>query len=288
MKHVLIETFNKNNTLTLFWMLLLVPLNWALESLKWKQLAKPVLNISFGEAFKGILAGLAIGVAAPAQLGDTIGRVAYLKTDKRLHAIGAALISNGIQFYVSVLAGACGWFAIQDQLALSETTKGLLSVLLLSIACGAWVLLFIRTRLNHWHPKHKYLRKAHDYLRVIAEYSATDLLIATGYGVLRYLVFMSQFILALSLFNFDLTYVQLASCVSLIFLAKTLIPAVNVLGDLGLREFTALFVFKQYNLPVDEVITATFLIWIINILGPILIGIYLIWKYRLKNLNLNK
>ena len=98
------------------------------------------------------------------------------------------------------------------------------------------------------------------------------------------MLILTQFVLALSLFNFPLNYQQLGSCVALIFLAKTLIPAINVLGDLGLREFTALFVFKQYNLPAEEIITATFLIWIINVLGPILIGIFLIWKYKWKNL----
>ncbi len=76
----------------------------------------------------------------------------------------------------------------------------------------------------------------------------------------------------------------LSACAALIFLAKTLIPAVNVLGDLGLREFTALFVFKQYNLPAEQIIAATFLVWIINVLGPILIGIFLLWKYKWKGL----
>jgi uncharacterized membrane protein YbhN (UPF0104 family) len=52
------------------------------------------------------------------------------------------------------------------------------------------------------------------------------------------------------------------------------------LGDLGLREFTALLVFEQYNLPAEEIIAATFLVWILNVLGPILIGIFLIWKYK--------
>lgn len=264
-------------------MLLLVPFNWALESLKWRQLAKKVVPVSFRDAFRGTLTGLAIGVAAPAQLGDTIGRIAALRSDKRLQAIGAAIVSNGIQFYVSVVGGAFGWFFIQDHLTISENSRQLLNLLLFVIIFLGWVVVFFRKQLMNWHPARPYLQKLHSYLKIIGEYTAWDLLLSTAFGTLRYLVFLTQFVLALSLFKFHLSWIELGSCVALIFLAKTLIPAINVLGDLGLREFTALFVFKQYNLPAEEIIAATFLIWIINVLGPILIGIFLIWKYKWKN-----
>ena len=265
-------------------MLLLVPINWALESLKWRQLAQKVVPLTFWDAFRGTLTGLALGVAAPAQLGDTVGRVASLRSDNRLEAIGAAIVSNGIQFYVSVVFGAIGWFLLQDQLDLSKVSKQVLSISLIVIIALGWIVMLFRKKLQDWNPAHVYLKKAKTYLKIIGAYSALDLTLATFYGTLRYLVFLTQFVLALSLFNFPLNYLQLGSCVALIFLAKTLIPAINVLGDLGLREFTALFVFKQYNLPAEEIITATFLIWIINVLGPIMIGIFLIWKYKWRNL----
>jgi uncharacterized membrane protein YbhN (UPF0104 family) len=263
-------------------MLLLVPANWALESLKWQKLAQKVTELSFWEAFRGTLTGLAVGVAAPAQLGDTIGRVAALKSDRRLEAIGAAIVSNGIQFYISVVAGAVGWFHLEEKLSLSATAKQLLGILLIIILLIGVLAVTFRMRLTDWHPKNSILQKIHSYLRIIGTYTGGELGISALYGTLRYLVFLTQFVLALSLFDFPVPALELASCVSLIFLAKTLIPAVNVLGDLGLREFTALLVFASYGLPAEKVIAATFLVWIVNVLGPILIGIFLIWKYKWK------
>jgi hypothetical protein len=283
---VLMATLTSGHESVLLLMLLLVPLNWALESLKWRQLAKKVVPLTFLDAFRGTLTGLAIGVAAPAQLGDTIGRVASLRSDNRLEAIGAAVVSNGIQFYVSVAAGAAGWFFLQDNLSMMPATKQIMSSLLIIIMVSGWLVMIFRKRITYWQPTNKYLIKLRSYLKIIGDYSAADLLLATIYGMLRYLVFLTQFVLALSLFAFKLTPAELCACVTLLFLAKTLIPAVNVLGDLGLREFTALFVFRQYNLPSEEIITATFLIWIINVLGPILIGIFLIWRYKWRNLHL--
>lgn len=263
-------------------MLFLVPANWALESLKWQKLAQKVAVLSFWEAFRGTLTGLAVGVAAPAQLGDTIGRVAALKSDRRLEAIGAAIVSNGIQFYVSVAAGAVGWFHLQEKLALSPAAKQMLSILLITILLLGVLAVAFRTQLVDWHPKNSTIQKIHSYLRIIGTYTGEELSLAAFYGSLRYLVFLTQFVFALSLFDFPIPPLELASCVSLIFLAKTLIPAVNVLGDLGLREFTALLVFASYGLPAEKVIAATFMVWIVNVLGPILIGIFLIWKYKLK------
>lgn len=264
-------------------MLFLVPANWALESLKWQQLAGKVVPVTFKDAFRGTLTGLAIGVAAPAQLGDTIGRVAALKSDHRLEAIGAAIISNGIQFYVSVMAGSAGWFYLQENLPLSLWSKQLLSVLLVFVLVSGLITAWLRKPLTDWNPQKAFSKKMHGYIRIIGNYTVSELQIALFYGILRYVVFISQFVMALLLFKFPVPIPELAACVSLIFLAKTIIPAINVLGDLGLREFTALLVFQHYQLPAGQIIAATFLVWIINVLGPILIGIFLIWKYKWKD-----
>jgi uncharacterized membrane protein YbhN (UPF0104 family) len=270
------------NAALLLLILVLVPVNWALESLKWQKLAQKVLNISFWEAFRGTLTGLAIGVAAPAQLGDTIGRIASLKSDKRLEAIGAALVSNGIQFSISVFAGAAGWLALMDQLLIPQATKTAVTILTFTIIALSLLLFFFRKQLTNWNPRHTVFKKVYTYIRIIGTYSATEISWAMLFGTLRYFVFLSQFVLALSLFGVSLDYWSLTACVSLIFLAKTLIPAINVLGDLGLREFTALKVFASFKLPPENIIAATFMVWIVNVMGPILVGIFLIWKYKWK------
>lgn len=277
--------FIRNHIVIICIILMLVPINWALESLKWQRLARKAVPVTFWEAFRGTLTGLAIGVAAPAQLGDTIGRVASLRSHDRLKAIGAALVSNGIQFYVSIIGGGIGLLWVGEKLGLDPMTRSVLNAILIVLIILAILIVFFRRNLTSWKTEKGYLSKMLSYFQIIGQYSAEDLSVATLYGLLRYLVFLSQFVLVLSLFDFGLNYANLSACAALIFLAKTLIPAVNVLGDLGLREFTALFVFKQYNLPAEQIIAATFLVWIINVLGPILIGIFLLWKYKWKGLN---
>jgi uncharacterized membrane protein YbhN (UPF0104 family) len=278
------KLLGRDHMFSILLVLFLVPVNWALESLKWQRLARKVVPVTFRDAFRGTLTGLAIGVAAPAQLGDTIGRVASLRSDDRLKAIGAAVVSNGIQFYVSIACGGLGLMRVGSRLGLDGLSRSMLHIIMVALALLGLLVVLFRKPLTHWKTDKVFLAKLLSYFRIIGQYSAADLLVATSYGLLRYAVFLSQFVLVLSLFDFGLSLSELSACAALIFLAKTLIPAINVLGDLGLREFTALFVFKQYHLPAEEIIAATFLVWIINVLGPILVGIFLIWKYKWKGL----
>ncbi|HEV7349473.1 lysylphosphatidylglycerol synthase domain-containing protein [Telluribacter sp.] len=277
---VLAGVFVAQNGTLLLLMLLMVPLNWALESLKWQRLAQKVVPITFGEAFRSTLTGLAVGVAVPAQLGDTLGRVASLKSGNRLLTIGAALVSNGIQFYVSLAVGLVSWLLVGSTVSVSSTIRGTITGGLLFLVMLGPVVACYRASLTQWNSTNSFLKKISPYFQVISQYETRDLLTALLYGMLRYGVFMVQFVLALSLFDFRLSLLELSACVGLILLAKTLIPAVNLFGDLGLREFTALYLFSHYGLPSEQVISATLLVWAINILGPLLVGIVLVWQHK--------
>lgn len=257
-----------------------MPLNWTLESLKWKYLAQKAVPITFWEAFRSTLSGLAVGVALPAQLGDTIGRVTSLTSDKRLDTIGAAIVSNGIQFYVSILGGAVSWLALSETLDISDATKTSIEVtLVLLLALGIVVGIF-RAKLFNWSPQKPWLLRAKGYLAVISTYTNRELMTALTIGGARYLVFLLQFVLALNLFELPIPTYALFGGVGLIFLVKTILPAINFIGDLGVRQVTALFVFASFQATEEIIIAVTFLIWLINVLGPIMVGVALVWKYK--------
>lgn len=259
---------------------LLVPLNWTLESVKWRFLAQKVIPISFCEAFRSTLTGLAVGVAVPAQLGDTVGRITSLRSKARLRTLGAALISNGIQFYVSILGGAVCWFWRGNILGFSPGISSAITILLVAIlACGALLGIF-RHRLLEWRSDRPWAQKLKKNLNVIQQYSSQELVIALTIGLARYLVFVAQYVLALGLFNLSISWLDILTGVGLAYLVKTMLPAINAIGDLGIRQFTALYVFAPYHLSSEKIIAATFLIWLINILAPLLVGVYFIWKFK--------
>ncbi|RYF51547.1 MAG: UPF0104 family protein, partial [Cytophagaceae bacterium] len=56
-------------------LVLLAPVNWGLEALKWQLLIRRIEPVSFAGAYRAVLAGMTLSFALPAQLGDVAGRV---------------------------------------------------------------------------------------------------------------------------------------------------------------------------------------------------------------------
>jgi uncharacterized membrane protein YbhN (UPF0104 family) len=152
-------------------------------------------------------------------------------------------------------------------------------LLVFIIVAGLWIGAS-RDKILSWNAERAWLKKLKESLKVIQRYTRADLLNAFLIGMSRYVVIVVQFTIALALFSWPIPYPDLIGCVGLVLLAKTLLPAINIIGDLGLREFTALYVFSPYHLPPEQVVAATFLIWLVNILMPLLVGMGLIWKYK--------
>lgn len=271
-------------------LLLLTPVNWGFEALKWQILLRRVEKTTFWQAYRGVLAGLSLGFALPAQLGDTAGRVLSLRTSARAEAIGASLVSGGVQFYVALVFGAVAWAHYLTVAPERDTPAGrwLLALLAGLSALGIGFGL-VRRRLVDWLATRSGLRRFARYWDVAGQYDDREIGRALGAAAVRYLVFSAQFYLSMRLVGAVLPFGVSVSGIGVVFLAKTITPAFNLLSDLGVREAAALWVFSpfawsQSGVPADAVsapviITATLTLWMANILVPVLIG--LIWVWRL-------
>ncbi len=261
----------------LCWLLALVPVNWALESLKWQLLVNKIQTISFTDAVCSTLSGLLSGLALPAQIGDVVGRVAALNIAHRSRTIGAAFISGGIQFYAAIFAGLLSLFFLWDRLGAGRASLVMLTLLLGIVVAAGFLMFIFRKPLLAGIPSNGLWRKVRSSLEVINDYSNGELLLAFGIGALRYLTYMAQFVAGLLLFAFELSFIELVSCVALVLMIKTVMPALNLLGDLGLRGVSAVLIFGKFGILPDEIIAVTLLIWVTNILIPALFGLFLIW-----------
>ncbi|GAB3284099.1 hypothetical protein GCM10027347_60940 [Larkinella harenae] len=263
-----------------FLLILLTPVNWLLEALKWQILVRRVEPISLKQATQGVLAGLAMGFALPAQLGDTAGRLLSLRSDQRWQGIGAALVSGGMQFFAAVLFGTVALYVqLQGGKSPQPTVQWLLFwALLLTLLLGG-VAAWQRHRLAHTDIR--WIRRWEKYWVVAAYYTTAELLYAFGAACVRYLTFSLQFYLALLIFGIQLPFRETATGIGLVYLGKTIIPAFNLLSDLGVREATSLWVFGQWQVPAPQILSATLTLWLFNIMAPVLAGLFWVWKLKL-------
>ena len=263
-------------------LLLLTPINWGFEALKWQILLQRIEQTSFWDAYRGVLAGVSLGFALPAQLGDTAGRVLSLRSGQRGAAIGASLVSGGMQFYVAVVFGTIAWAHHLQVVPERNTQAGQwLLVVLALLSAGGIGFGLVRQRLINSLANQSTLRRFAAYGQVGGLYTDREIGLALAMAALRYLVFSLQFYFALQLMGIVLPADVMASGIGLVFLVKTITPAFNLLSDLGVREAASLWVFAPFGLPAPVLLMATLTLWVANILMPVLTGLIWVWKLKI-------
>ncbi|MVM33652.1 UPF0104 family protein [Spirosoma sp. HMF4905] len=263
-------------------LVVLTPVNWGFEALKWQILLQRVEKTSFWDAYRGVLTGVSLGFALPAQLGDTAGRVLSVRKG-RAEAIGASLVSGGMQFYVALVFGTVAW--AQYLVIVPERNTSTAQVLLIALcvlSLGGVVFGMVRRRLVLWLSTWPTLARFATYWNVAGLYSGLEIGLALSVAALRYIVFSVQFYFAMRVVGIFLPPAVSASGIGLVFLVKTITPAFNLLSDLGVREAASLWVFAPFErVPAPVLITATLTLWLANVLTPVLVGLIWVWKLKI-------
>ncbi|WP_426492461.1 lysylphosphatidylglycerol synthase transmembrane domain-containing protein [Hymenobacter sp. 102] len=261
--------------------LLLMPLNWGLEAWKWWRLARHLEPVSFRRSFRAVLVGLTLGFVTPNRVGDYAGRIMELKS-RRLDALGAVFLGRYCQLVATVAAGTVGllYFLLRFYLPGYPAAQVGVVVLTLLINIGILLPLYHSELLVAAVRAVKPLRRFSRYLAVMPTYPApllTRVLLISG---LRYAVFCLQFGALLWAYGVQAAVGPALAAIAGTFLLKSLVPSLNALADVGVRELSATHLFGLLGQPVLPVLSASLSLWVLNIAVPSAIG--LVFVLRLK------
>ena len=258
--------------------LALVPLNWGLEAWKWQRLARHLAPAhSFGRSLRAVLLGLTLGFATPNRVGDYAARILELP-GRRLDAVGAVFLGRYAQLVATVLAGGAGLLYFLLKFYLVGYPAAQAGVAVAAGLVGALALLpLYRSRLllaalGLVRP----LRRFRRYLAVMPTYSAAELHAVLGISGLRYAVFCGQFLLLLYAYGVRGGLGPVVAAVAGTFLFKSLVPSLNALADVGVRELSATHLFGLLGQPPLPVLSASLSLWVINIALPSALGLLLL------------
>ena len=247
----------------------LMILNWSVEGLKWKRLVRSLEKLSFITALKGVLAGLSTGILTPNRLGNFIGRTLMLHPENRLKATLLTLLANLAQFIVTVFFGAVGLLIIGVSFFTYSTPVIIICaffLMLLALAIYLQPYLINRRPFNYF-----FTDRIVEGIGFISEESMRLKLEILALSILRYFIFVSQYVLLLVVFNQHESLAVLFAYISVVYLLMTLIPSL-FFGKLFVREAAGLFVLSQLGVPDTVIILTGFVLWFINIALPSLIG----------------
>ena len=261
---------------------ILMPINWFLEAAKWRYIVSSKEHISFPLAIKAIFAGASVSALSPNRIGDFLGRVFVLEKVSFLQGVFITLIGSFAQTLISLIIGfmAFSFFEVYD-----PNTAGTNNLLLLSIP-GLLILflLFLYFKisiLSRFIPQK--WQKIHNYVNILSEYRFKELSIILLYSFIRYIVFSGQFVIMLWAVGFHFPIYHLFAIVSTIFFINMFRPSVAIVefairGAVSVAVMNMYYVFFLDKAPIDHsnVVIASTLIWMVNIILPAIIGLFFI------------
>lgn len=259
----------------LIFAVVLLPVNWLLEVYKWHLLQYSTLQLSFYQSWKNVMKGVSFGLIMPQQLGDALGKMEQ-STSKDRWDIGILSLFGGfVQSFMALIGGVVGVvFLFENELGIT-----LIAILIIGIAVFIGSIFYSVEILQFLKVKFPF-----EFFTSL-NFKVTKIIIlkVVVLSLLRYLVFVAQFVLVLQLFTTSFDKMKVISAVMLTYFGKTFIPALNVFGDLGIREFSALWSFSYTSIAAPNVFLCSMLVWILNILLPMLLGVYYLLETYFSN-----
>lgn len=282
-------SFQKENLPYLFGALILVPLNWILETLKWSVLMERVEKLSFRRALKGVLAGVTFSIFTPNRIGEYGGRILVVSAAQNWKTVVATLVGSFSQLVALLGGGLLGlWFFAYHMLELKAIyMQGLAFFGLVLIGLMLFCYFNIRIFAGVF-IKVKFLRKYLKHVLVLRHYKIKELAKALGFAACRYLVYSIQYLLILYFFGIKMPVLLGLAGVATVFVLQTSIPLPPLMG-LFVRGEVALQVWGYFEGNELGILAATFSVWLINLILPALLGLFLIMDVNLmKTLGLDK
>lgn len=244
--------------------LVLLPVNWLLETYKWYVLQFTTTNHGFYQSWKNVMKGVAYSLFIPQQLGDMAGKFDRTTATQKLGIGVLSLYGGFVQSFMAFAGGMVGViYLFKPALYMCLF---MVIVLVLMVLC-----LYFMVEIIHWVKK----ILPYQFLHALSfSMSKKQILLINAIALLRYAVFVVQFSLILQFFSVSINKWVEISAIMLTYFGKTFIPALNILSDVGTREFAALWSFSFTSVSPSIVFIASMLIWCINILIPMLLGAY--------------
>lgn len=262
-----VEKFNKNQSvLGIALLLLLSVLNRFFEILKWQNLVSYIHKITLFDATKQVLGALTAGLFTPNGIGEYAGKALFFDKSQAKNIVFLNLICNGIQVVISILFGLLGlWYL----------GFGKWVTLLLAIVLGFGILGFglKKVRIKGYSIE-KILSKINEIPKKIHQKNG-------NLAVCRYLIFSHQYYLLFLAFDVQLPYFTLMATIAAVYFLASSLPTFQFL-DFAVKGSVAVYFFGLLNVNEWIVVFISTLMWLLNVVLPVLIGSYFVLNFKSK------
>lgn len=264
--------------------IVLMPLNWILESFKWKTLVNNFQYFSLGSGLKSVLSGVSMAIMTPGRIGEYGGRLVGIDPQNRPKAILANLISSLSQNIINIGVGLC--MALLFMNRFMDIQQGVflslffISVLIVCALLLAYIRIDLIGGLLAYLPDYKWVTKIQESVNSFSQLDNKSLFYILFISMVRYAVYLSQYVMLIFFFGVTDQLVPAILGVGTIFFLQSNLPLPPALSVLARGEM-AIFLWSVFTGNVLGIIAATFSLWIINLVVPAIVGAFVISQAKI-------
>lgn len=257
----------------------LMVINWTIEAQKWRYLLLGTERFSLWTSLQSVLTGLAVSVITPNRIGEYMGRILFLRNVHKLQGITVTIVGSFAQLIVTGFLGLIGLIYYINQIKSTQWIYWLLAgSLVLCIVLGYFY--FNLPTFVEKLSTIPFLRKVKTYLLIVRRFHASQLLRILFLSFLRYGIYTTQFVLLLKLLWVEVPLVDMVLTIWLIFWAMAIVPTIAI-AEIGIRGETALYFLAPLSQNHVGIVTATILLWLINLIIPALFGCLFVFRMKI-------
>lgn len=264
--------------ITLFIVLCLMPMNWGIESYKWKSITKQIESVSYKTSLKSVFSGICIGNLAPGRAMEFLAKIYFFTPNNRPSITVLHFINGMFQMLITVTMGV---IAIAYKINQTNTSSQFIYFIIAGgialILFFCWAILnvsFIQKKLGFikWFKNMNETQHIH--------FSKTLISKLVLLSIIRYLVFTSQFYLIYNILSPQNMVTDVFMSIAAYFMLTSLIPMISVIEP-AIRAAIALFVFSHAQDNTITIVLSSTFVWIINVIIPSIIGYIIILREKI-------
>lgn len=271
-----IKTFEQAQLGYVFFALLLVGANVGIQIIKWRYFLRLAdSTVTLKQAASSLLFGITLGSFTPGQIGELGGRALRHTGALSAQIIGFTIIDKLQMFLIMGMGGIVSFIflfplPLWEQVIISVGG----SLIFLIFFFRPALLKQIAERIPFRIVQHEWVE---DFLQTLTKFHAKDLLYSFALTVIFYVVIWLQLFLLLNAFSPVSVWQAFLGYAAMMFF-KSLLPI--SFGDLGIREASSVYFFSRIGIPETTALNAAFLLFVINMVVPALVGLFFLPKLK--------
>ncbi|MBC8265849.1 MAG: flippase-like domain-containing protein [Flavobacteriales bacterium] len=272
--------------LLVFLVFLMMFFNWFVEAIKWKFLIGKIEKVSMLTSLRAVFSGITVSVFTPNRIGEYGGRVFCLEKADRIQGVLITVLGSMAQLLTTIFFGSIGILFLNNYI---PELQGLYQEMEFAYPVMFFMLLLLNILLlllfhnisiiSNLMDKFSWLKKYKKYKEVFTFYNTQELSFVFIFSIIRYAIFTTQFFILLQLFAVDISYFDAIILTMVMLFVISVIPTIAI-SEIGIRSSVAIYLFGLVSANTLGILSATFVLWVINLLLPAIIGAFFVFTLK--------